>query len=179
MSLSIAWIDRGRFEDGPAKERQLAIAERRQVKQGVILVALHLRGRQAGLLVGEQVLEDASKPLPVFDNLSLILPSLGEGDGEVTAVILGQFEQPDIGGEGRPICNLAGCSEHTGGFGYNGLVRGALLTTPSALAGFRSTRHGYFCYPRERSSALSTNTPDAMLLQRARSQGAGSIDPTQ
>jgi hypothetical protein len=48
------------FEDGTSQQRQLAVAERRQIEQGVILVALHLRRRQAGLLVGEQVLEDAS-----------------------------------------------------------------------------------------------------------------------
>src|SRR5258708_4843721 len=64
-------------------------------------------------------------------------------------VILGQFEQPDIGREGRPPCNLAGCSEDTGGF------RGALLTTTSALSRLRPTWHCYFCYPRARRSALS------------------------
>src|SRR5260370_36962647 len=117
MSLSIAWIDRGRFEDGPAKERQLAIAERRQVKQGVILVALHLRGRQAGLLVGEQILEDTSEPLPAFGNLGLILRSLGEGNGEVTVVILGQFEQPGIGGEGRRFCSATSWSRYVSRFG--------------------------------------------------------------
>jgi hypothetical protein len=53
---------------------------------------LHLRGRQAGLLVGKQVLEGTSKSLLAFDDLGLIPRSLRAGDGKVAVVIFGQFE---------------------------------------------------------------------------------------
>src|SRR5262249_32792118 len=106
-------VHHGGLQHRTAQKCQLAVAECRQVEQRRVLGALYLSSRQAGLLVGEQILENTSEPLPAFGNFGLILRSLRKGGGEVTVVILGQFEQPDIGGEGRRLGSLAGCSEHT------------------------------------------------------------------
>jgi hypothetical protein len=145
-------------------------------KKGVIRVALHLCGRQARLLVREEILEDPSEPLPAFDNLSLILRALGNRDNALAVVILRQFEQPDIGGEGRHFCSLARRSPCASRLADDGFVRRAFLTAASALCRFRPTWHCVLLSGSETFN-VSTNTPHAMLLQRLVLEDAGPIEP--
>src|SRR5215475_16205984 len=51
------------FEYSPTQESQLAVAERRQIEQGRVLVALHFRGAEARTLVGQPLTQDPSCPV--------------------------------------------------------------------------------------------------------------------